>query len=341
MNALQNALVVDRLGLPTQQHHVVSTTDWDEMYTWSDRIYMPYTVSATGKATRPDARLYASRIGSSFLSRFSYNIPVHIQDWSRAEDMAIVLTTIRGSARHWIDSRKCTDTGVGQAFLADPSRTDYWVDFDPHHLQVNVTVPHQRLAQLYEQWFGELPSERLWLQKIRFGGPGSAWVALMEYACRCMAEFPAQMAAGPLGRHVEEAIGMHLLMQWVHSLSGGAPLAPPPQIAPRVVRDAERYMAENARQAPTVSEVAAAVGTSVRALSGAFRKFRGITVNSFLREERMKGVRADLLAAPAEASVRAIASAWGYSSMGIFSAAYRRRFRELPSETLRTLRSTV
>ncbi len=337
-NLLQHALVMDAAGAPTERHHVVSTTDWDEMYGWSNRIYMPYQVSPTGKAQAPDARMHAATIGSSFLSRFSYNIPVHIKDWSQAEDLAIVLTTIRGSARHWIDSRKPADTGVGEAFLVDTSRTDYWVDFDPNHLQLNVTMPHKLLAQLYERCFGQLPSEQLWLQKVRFGGAGSAWLGLMEYACRCMAEFPAQMAGGPLGRHVEEAIGMHLLMQWVQSMPGTSPLGPPPRLAPRLVRESERYMIDHARHAPTVSEVAATVGASVRALSGAFRRFRGTTVQAFLRDERLKGIRADLLAASPDASVKAIAACWGYCSMGVFSAAYKRRFGELPSATLRAYR---
>ncbi len=339
MNALQNALIVDGSGARTEAHHVVSTTDWDEMYAWSDRIYMPYEVRSTGPAQAPDARMYASRIGSSILSRFSYNIPVHIKDWSRQEDLAIVLTTIRGSARHWIDSRKPADTGVGEAFLVDTSRTDYWVDFDPHHLQVNVTLPHELLARLYERWFGEPPRDDLWLRKVRFGGAGSAWLALMEYASRCMAEFPEQMAGGPLGRHVEEAIGMHLLTQWV--AVGGGPLSVPQTgagIAPRSVREAEHYMVRHARQAPTVSEIAAAAGVSVRTLSAAFRRFRGMTVQDFLREERLKGVRADLLAAGPQGCVRTIAAQWGYCSMGLFAANYRRRFGELPSASLQGYR---
>lgn len=338
MKALQNALVVDTLGQQTEQHHVISTRDWDEMHAWSDRIYMPYDVSPTGKAQAPDARMYASSIGSSILSRFSYNITVHIKDWSQAEDLAIVLTTIRGNARHWVDSRKPADTGVGEAFLVDTSRADYWVDFDPHHLQVNVTMPHPLLARLYERWFGEPASDAMWLRKVKFGGAGSSWLALMDYASRCMAEFPEQMAHGPLGRHVEEAIGMHLLTQWMQCTPGNPALRAPAGLAPKVVRDAERYMICHAREAPTVSTVAAAVGASVRALSGAFQRFRGTTVQAFLREERLKGIRSDLLAASGDASVKAIATWWGYCSLGVFAAAYRRRFGELPSQTLRTFR---
>jgi AraC-like DNA-binding protein len=335
MGILRSTLVTDANGDRTERHHVVSTRDWDEMAAWSDRIYMAYDVSPNGKVATPDAKMYASRIGTSILSRFSYNIPVHIKEWSREEDLAIVLTTIRGNARHWIDSRKPADTGAGEAFLVDPSRTDYWVDFDPNHLQVNVTMPHQFLARLYERWFGQLPDDAMWLQKIRFGGSGSAWISLLEYASRCMAEFPEQMAAGPLGRHVEEAIGVHLLMQWMQQNSGGQVLRAPPSVAPRVIKEAERYMIDHARQSPTVATIAASVGVSVRALSNAFQKFRGTTVMAFLREQRLLGVRADLLSAPAGVNVKAVAELWGYCSLGLFAAAYKRRFGELPSQTRR------
>lgn len=59
MNALQNALIVDGSGARTEAHHVVSTTDWDEMYSWSDRIYMPYEVRPTGPPARHRRRMRA------------------------------------------------------------------------------------------------------------------------------------------------------------------------------------------------------------------------------------------------------------------------------------------
>ena len=51
-----------------------------------------------------------------------------------------------------------------------------------------------------------------------------------------------------------------------------------------------------------------------------------------LRDARLAGVRADLLAA--RPGARDVAEAWGYAQLGIFAANYRRRFGESPSETL-------
>jgi transcriptional regulator GlxA family with amidase domain len=95
-------------------------------------------------------------------------------------------------------------------------------------------------------------------------------------------------------------------------------------------------MSANAASLPTMAEVASAVGTSVRALSGAFSRFRGMTPGAFLREQRLQGVHRDLLVAdPASgATVSAIAFRWGYLNLGDFAGLYRKRFSELPSQTL-------
>lgn len=335
MDFLSNALIVDGEGRPTRDHELILSQDFDELREWTEQVYMPYAVIPGGGHRRPDSALHAVRIGSMYLSRFSYGIPVHLQDFAPEAGMGMVLTTIRGAARHWVDSGRYADTGIGGSFLVDTSQTDYRADFDPNHLQVNVTFPHQFLEALHERWYGHRADPALWRQKLDFGGAGSAWHSLLEYTCRCVSEYPRELMQGPLGRHLEELLGMHMLMEWTRQ-HGGERLGP--SIAPRHVRQAEQYLRDHARSAPTLSRVAAAVGVSVRSLSGAFRQFRGASPMAFLREERLQGVRRDLLAAADGATVASVAEQWGYANLGAFAAAYRRRFGENPSATLRRLR---
>jgi AraC-like DNA-binding protein len=338
MSLLRNALVLDADGCATDRHRLVETRDFDEIRVWSDQVYMPYQVRPLDKALKPDSRLDAAEVGCLILSRFSYGIPVHLSEFSSGPGMGMVLTTIRGAARHWVDVDSPADTGIGDTFLVDTARTDYWADFDPDHLQLNVTFPHNFLENLYERWTGRPPEDSMWMRKIRFGGLQSSWMALLEYVCRCVAENPAQVSGGVLGRHLEELVGMHLLMQWTQQC--GIDVNDTRRtLAPRYVKQAEQYLRDHAREAPTLSRIAAAVGVSVRALTGAFRDFRGTTPMAFLREQRLQGVRADLLAAPPGVTVTTVAQLWGYCNMGLFAGAYRRRFGELPSQTLRRLRT--
>jgi len=337
MDSLQNALVVDASGATTDRNELIVSRDFDELREWTNQVYMPYTVHP-GAAHDPDSALYAVSIGSMILSRFHYGMPVHLDEFSRGPGMGMALTTIRGKSRHGINAREWAEVDVGESFLVDTSRTEYWADFAPEHLQVNITFPHAYLADLYQRWFGQVADEGMWRCKFKFGGASSAWLVLLDYACRAVALTPEQVTKGPLGRHLSEMLGMHMLMEWVRQFEQPAASRPLPGVTPGYVCRAERYMRDHARHAPTLSEIAMATGVSVRSLTSGFRQFRQCTPMAYLREQRLEGVRCDLLGAAHGATVASVAQQWGYANLGAFAAAYRTRFGENPSQTLRRLK---
>lgn len=335
MDAIRHVLVQDAQGRPSEHHRLVASCDWDAIRLWSDQVYMPYSVTPIGPARQPDSVLDATRIGHFTLSRFKYGIPVNIRDFSPEAGMGMVLTTLGGAARHWSGARSYSDTGLGDAFVVDNSRASYWVDFDERHLQVNLTFQHDALADLHRRWFGAPADERLWRHSFRIGGgPGSPWMALLGYVCQCVTHMPDAVGEGPLGRHLEEMVGVHLLTQWRQQIDGPAP-GSAYRPAPRQVLAAERYIREHARYAPTLGELAAAAGVSVRSLSQAFRAYRDCTPMAALREARLQGVRAELSMATAPATVQSVAADWGFTHLGHFARLYRERFGELPAATLR------
>lgn len=333
---LDTALLVDVNGRPIAQHHRTSSDAWDEIKAWSAKVYMQYDVSPIGRQIAPASTMHSASIGAITATRFKYGIPVHIKDWDQDAGNAFIATTIGGTARHWIDGSgsDAIETGVGHSFVVDCSRTDYRVDFDPDHLQFNLTIPHALLESVALDWFGFVPGDVLWQAKVGLGGPESSWLSLMEYVARSVAETPGALASGRTARHMEQVIVVRLLNEWSRRI--GLDLEDPRHtLAPRSVRAAEQYMTDHAANLPTIAEVAAAVGTSVRTLSGAFKTFRGYPPSAFLRERRLEGARRALEAAAPGATVASIAADWGYINMGEFAASYRRRFGERPSETLR------
>lgn len=333
MDAIRNVLVADATGAPSTRHRLVASTDWEETQHWCQQVYMPYDAAPVGTIRQPNSILDAIRIGHFTLSRFSYGIPVHLTGFAAEAGTGMVLTTLRGAIRHWSSGREHTETGAGEAFLVDNSRTHYRLDADPDHLQVNLTFQHDAMAALYERWFGQPADERMWEHKFRFGGERSSWISLLSYVCRCITEMPDAVEAGPLGRHLEEMIGVHLLTLWRQQLE--KPHEPTMhRLVPRHVLLAEQFMQEHAIEAPTLSELASSACVSVRTLNAAFREYRGCTPMQALREIRLNGVRAELLVATEHTKVRDVAEAWGYANLGMFAAAYRKRFGESPSATL-------
>ena len=331
---LDKALLVDARGHPITQHHKVFSDAWDEIKAWSSKVYMPYDVSPIGQQIAPASTMHSAKIGEITVTRFAYGIPVHIKDWDQDAGNVFVATTIGGTARHWVDNNQAIETPVGSSFVVDCSRTDYWVDFDPNHLQFNLTVPHALLERTALDWFGFIPGDALWQAKVGLGGAESSWLSLMDYIARSIAEAPDTIATGRIARHLEQMICVRLLNEW--SVRAGLDLNDPRhQIAPRHVRLAEQYMIDHAEELPTIAEVARFVGTSVRTLSSTFKSFRGYPPSAFLREQRLLGVHRALQAAQSHETVAFIASSWGYINMGEFARSYRQRFDELPSQTMR------
>lgn len=330
---LQNALLFDRDGHPTDRHLAQRSNDWDEIAALNHQIYMPFRARPTTKAA-PNSFAYTFQIGGFGLSRFRYGCGVVLDDFAPEVGRGIVLTTLQGSIRHHNE----VDTAHEESFLVDTSRAGrYMIEGRPDHLQLNLTFHHDLVADLYERWHGLPADEGMWRLKFKFGGPGSSWHSLLEYTTRCIAEMPEQVAHGPLGKHLEEMLGMNLLSQWSQRF-GDPTQRRPGALAPRFVKQAEAYLREHAREAPTLTEVAAAVGVSVRALTAGFRNFRGHSPIAQLRELRLQGVRAELLAAPPGATVCSVVAGWGYVNQGVFARAYEQRFGELPSQSLRRLR---
>ncbi len=113
---------------------------------------------------------------------------------------------------------------------------------------------------------------------------------------------------------------------------------PRSSVAPRTVRLAEEYMEAHAPEPITVPDLVALVGTSRRSLFNAFRRFRGYTPMQFLTNCRLRSARESLQSPGPLVTVTSVSHDAGFSNAGRFAAAYRRRFGEGPSETLRRAR---
>lgn len=102
------------------------------------------------------------------------------------------------------------------------------------------------------------------------------------------------------------------------------------------LRRALEYVHAHAREPIGTPEIAAAAGLSPRGLQQSLRRHLDETPGELLRGVRLDGARAELLGGDRDGtSVADVARSWGFGHLGRFSATYRARFGELPSESLR------
>jgi AraC family ethanolamine operon transcriptional activator len=107
-----------------------------------------------------------------------------------------------------------------------------------------------------------------------------------------------------------------------------------------LVRRFERLVDARGEDRPSIPELALALGLGRRTLELAFRDYIGLSPARYLAVLRLNAVHRELLnACEDNQRVADLAARHGISHLGRFAGDYRKMFGELPSDTLRRVRS--
>lgn len=169
-------------------------------------------------------------------------------------------------------------------------------------------------------------------------GPGYSWSRLIRLLCDEL-EFRHSLFYEPLmAEQLRCTVLSGLLLSLPHryhaELTGPVNAGPP-----RAIRRVVDVIQSEPERPFTVTDLARTANMSVRSLQEGFRRHVGTAPMSYLQEVRL-GRAHDALrrADPTRMTVAAVAHRWGFAHLGRFASAYRSRFGESPSETLRSAR---
>jgi AraC-like DNA-binding protein len=109
-------------------------------------------------------------------------------------------------------------------------------------------------------------------------------------------------------------------------------------LRPRIVKRVLDEMHDEPDRAWTAGDMAEVAGVSIRRLQEGFREYVGVSPRQCLTDIRLARVRQDLLRGGDGLTVADVAMRWGLMHTGRFAGAYRRKYGESPSETLRAYR---
>lgn len=325
-------------------HRLFESDDLDEARERISRVMQPHRLRPLGAGTGLPSRSHMDyvRLGQLGLGAIAFfGQPTQV-DVEAVEDYHLLMFCLRGHAEVRSAGRTFTAspwTGVvcapGHSFLADlsPDCEQFVLRLDRHMVEA-----HLGLEGAAARFHGALdlrrPGLQAWLEQLRLiaGSP-----ALLDTARR-----------HPLVAVEMERLLVHLLHEGQSWGSGSGTDMHDAHlqttgIAPACVVRAERCMAERAGEALRLGDIAAAAGTSTRTLLEAFKRFRDTSPMQHLQALRLERAHAMLCAARGEpdgaspvetASVAAIAFDCGFTHLGRFAQAYRRRYGEAPSVTL-------
>jgi AraC-like DNA-binding protein len=167
-------------------------------------------------------------------------------------------------------------------------------------------------------------------------GRASRWNLAVELLHLELFEHGSLLRTGVGQRQVEEFL-MSSLLYGQGSTYREALCEPHRRAEHPAVASAREFIEANLADRLTAADVAAAVGVSPRTLQSAFRSDLRTTVTAYIRGRRLERTRADLcvVGPAAGATVTDVATRWGITHLGRYAAAYRDRFGESPSSTLR------
>jgi AraC-like DNA-binding protein len=304
------------------------TRNVDEAIEAVSKVYCPHSISVTGRAAGIDSVLEIIQPGPQPLVYLSYAAPVTV-DAGQFSDLylAIRSTGGRGSAQQ--DGQSAT-WRAGQTLLFSAER-ETSIHFEGDFTQTSVRLDTALLESVCSRWLGrpvDVPVRfdfRPFPEELEAG-----WSHIL-----------AMLGTGSPPDHHElrprRLLDEYLLAFLLHHQPNNYSAELQHEVrdpSPRIVRKAEQFIRESAEAPITVSDIAAGIGVSVRALQAAFRTWRSTTPSMFLRETRLKRVRERLTSASPSSSVTELAFGAGFTHLGRFSDIYRKAYGESPNETL-------
>src|SRR5437899_604088 len=104
---------------------------------------------------------------------------------------------------------------------------------------------------------------------------------------------------------------------------------------PQSLRRAREFLHAHADEPLDLAQLAEAAGTGIRALQLGFQRHFGTSISEMLRDIRLAHLNIRLAAACSNESITDIAFELGFTHLSRMASAYRAKFGETPSATLR------
>lgn len=326
-------------ALPLARYARVATRDADEACELVGRIFCPHRLvpAGPGAAALFEARHHAVAFGALTLNYVAYGAPVEI-DPGCLDRFALLQIPLAGKALVENGTRR-TQADTGRATLLSPALPTRMV-WEAGCAKLILLVPRDLLDEHLARILDRVPRPLAFDPAIDLERPRGAAIASQARLLLHLAEARErpEPPAGPLETELASALVTLLVGHVLERGETGITPARRVSVVPAHVRRAEEYIRAHLDEALTLPCLAARSGSSIRSLQEGFRQFRGDTVSGFILAQRLDGWRGLILGAEPEAKVGDLALAVGLNHLGRAAAAYRDRFGEAPSQTLRRRR---
>ena len=310
-----------------------SSVDIDQARSVLNRFYYPVAVDTPEGADGFGLGVEVIQLGPLTVGQISFAGPVSLAVAELDAYHVSMPTTGRMQARH---AGHEVVAGPSTGIVFGPGNPVYTMH-DANSANLAVKIERDALEQELAALLGRPVAGPIDLPPAidLSGGPGHSWSRLVRLL-RDELEHQESLIYQPLiAEQLRGSVLSGLLLSVPHryhaELTGPATAGPP-----RAIRRAVDAVHDEPERPFSVADLAATAGMSVRSLQEGFRRHLGCTPMAYVQQVRLLRAHESLrLADPLRTTVAATAHRWGFAHLGRFASAYRERFGEPPSETLR------
>jgi AraC-like DNA-binding protein len=324
-------------GEPLGRFRVARTSDFDEAQDAMATTFLPLRMRLPERSGSRGVglRLNATRVGGATVAYARFDRAVQVIT-AEAENYHVDLP-ISGSAAFRSGRRELVEGTPRRAGVFMPGESAA-IDWDGGCGQFCLMFPAHVLHRELEAMLDRSVSA-----PISFApamdvsvGAGRAWADALRLVER-QARYSHGLLDHPLAVGTMERLLVEgLLLAQPHNYSD-ALAQPRLPAAPPAVRQAIELIRDHPGQSWTTATLARRVAVSPRSLQDGFARSVGVPPTHFLRDVRLHRVHDELRKAdPHVTTVSQVAGRWGFLYLGRFAAAYREKFGERPSDTLRS-----
>ncbi|MFN6560471.1 MAG: helix-turn-helix domain-containing protein [Nostoc sp. ChiSLP01] len=200
---------------------------------------------------------------------------------------------------------------------------------------ISFSMPPELLATFFSTGDGEIPPQ------LHFLAKGNEWQTLLYPKTTTAIQTVAQQIVncpyqGMTKRLYLQAKVLELMsLQLAPFLAEQAGVQPSPRLKTQTIariHHARDILLSRLENPPSILELAQMVGMSDRTLQRGFQELFGKTAFSYMTEKRMEW--AEQLLRQGSMTIAEVANRIGYSNLGHFAGAFKRRFGITPSQSL-------
>lgn len=313
------------------------STELEEVRAEVSRVFCPHALDQVD-TKRPLSTVHNMvRLGETALNFLTYGTDVIIDPGS-LERFYLVQLPLAGSAlvtcgKESVESSPCS------AVILNPDE-HVEMRWSGASAQLLLWVPRQSVERRLAEVMGEEPKVpvEFGVELRQVAGMTGAWCTMVKDLARNLDENGVEwLRFRPAVSALEDCLVRGLIYQQPHNYTERL-LKPAVPAHSRQLQRALDYIEGAALECTTVAHIAQYAHLSVRALEEGFRRHYGTTPMNYLRNTRLDRTRAAIVANALTGSpetITEIAFRHGFNHLGRFSAYYRDRIGESPSDTAR------